>query len=220
MVKVRALAQLAIAVAASTLIVGCGTVSKVMDRRQIATNQELSVDTSPVSVYLADIETLLGTDATAKDRTWRELELDHSRAATTTNRLRLALAMATPGHAATDLAEADAMLTSLLLEPERLQPEERLLATVHLGLLRSRINVESAARQASTSATRNNERELAAARSQLALLQQDNRRLRSSLTETEEKLRAITLIERSIRERNDESAGIRSQNSETEGNGQ
>ncbi|MEL6869612.1 MAG: hypothetical protein AAFO81_07420 [Pseudomonadota bacterium] len=196
----------ALGVVAMTVLAGCSSLSKVMDRRQLATNQELSVDTSPVSVYLADIETLLGNDESARDRTWRELQLDYERAPTTTNQLRLALAKATPGHPQTDLADADAMLTSLLLEPERLQADEQLLANVHLGLLRSRINAESVARQAGSSETRNNERELAAVRSQLQLLQQDNQRLRNSLEDTEEKLRAITLIERSIRERNDESA--------------
>ena len=49
-----------------SLIVGttaCGTVSKVLDRRQSATNQALTVEESTVSLYLSDIRTLLEGDA-------------------------------------------------------------------------------------------------------------------------------------------------------------
>ncbi|MEM7613145.1 MAG: hypothetical protein AAF270_15785 [Pseudomonadota bacterium] len=187
----------------TAFMAGCGAVENLLDSRQTATNQTLSVEESTLSIYLADIELLL-SDSVAGDRAWRELQLDYERAPTTTNQLRLAMALATPGHAHTDLARADGMLTSLLLQPELLLSDERLLASVHLGLLRSRISAESVARQANNSATRSNERELAAAKAQLSLLQQDNAKLRSELTAAEDKLRAITLIERSIREREDE----------------
>lgn len=191
----------------ATMLVGCGSVSGLMERRQIATNQQVSVDNSTISVYLADVSVLLSTDQNAALRAWRELELDYERAPTTTNQLRLALAKSTPGHDNTNFAEADSMLTTLLLKPELLLADEQLLARVHLGLLRDRISTESVARQASSSASRNAERELSTARAQLSLLQQDNARLRSALAETQEKLREITLIERSIRERDDEPTG-------------
>lgn len=199
-----------LAVACAVAISGCGSFEQLMDRRQTATNQELSVEKSTLSIYLADVETLLAADAAARERSWKNLSLDHERAATTTNQLRLALAMATPGHAHTDLASADAMLTALLQKPQLLLSDEQMLARVHLGLLRSRISAESMARQASDSETRSSARELAAARAQLSVLQSDNQRLRKALTESEEKLKAMTLIERSIREREDESGGNRS----------
>ena len=94
------------------------------------------------------------------------------------------------------------MLTELLLQPELLLSDEQVLAAVQLNMLRSRLSAETEARQAGTSATRTSERELAAARAQDELLRSDNSRLRTELEEAEEKLRAITLIERSIRERN------------------
>ena len=204
-------AWLAAVLCGTTLLTGCGSFSDLVGRRQMATNQQVSVDNSTITVYLADVATLLSEDNAAAARAWRELELDYERAPTTTNQLRLALAKATPGHAHTDFAAADSMLTSLLMKPELLLGDEQLLARVHLGLLRDRISTESVARQASSSASRNAERELATARAQLSLLQQDNTRLRKALAETEDKLRAITLIERSIREREDEPTGDGSQ---------
>ncbi len=183
------------------LISGCGSVEKLFDRRQSATNQSVTVEQSTISIYLADIEVLLEGDPARKARVWDELQLDFTRAPTTTNRLRLALALATPGHQWSDLARADGMLTELLLQPELLLADEQLLARVQLGMLRSRVSAETEARQAGNSATRTSERELAAARAQVELLRSDNTRLRGALEEAEEKLRAITLIERSIRER-------------------
>ncbi|MEN7342890.1 MAG: hypothetical protein AAAFM81_08085, partial [Pseudomonadota bacterium] len=179
----------------------------LMDRRQSATNQELSVEPSTLSIYLADVNRLLGGDSQTKERTWQELSLDFERAPTTTNQLRLALALATPGHPYSDLARADGMLTALLQKPQLLLGDERLLAEVHLSLLRATVNAESQARQAGNTASRSTARELATARSQLTLLQSENRRLRESLEETEEKLQAITLIERSIREREEDEPG-------------
>ncbi|MEL7312143.1 MAG: hypothetical protein AAFN07_11565 [Pseudomonadota bacterium] len=187
-----------------SLIVGttaCGSVSKVLDRRQSATNQALTVEESTVSLYLSDIRTLLEGDANSQARVWDELQLDYTRTPTTTNRLRLALALATPGHRWTDAARADGMLTELLIQPELLLADEQVLAAVQLNMLRSRLSAETEARQAGNSATRTSERELAAARAQVELLRSDNSRLRTELEEAEEKLRAITLIERSIRER-------------------
>lgn len=194
-----------------TTLSACGGVDNWLDRRQSATNQELSVDRSTLSIYLADVSTLLGADSMAAERTWNELQLDHERAPTTTNQLRIALAMATPGHAHTNLAEADALLTALLLKPQLLLNDEKLLADVHLGLMRARVSAESVARQANDSASRSSARELTASRAQLTLLQNDNSRLRKALEETEKKLQAMTLIERSIREREDESSSTRSQ---------
>ena len=156
-----------------------------MDRRQTATNQELSVEPSTLSIYLADVNRLLSGDSQTTERTWQELSLDFERAPTTTNQLRLALALATPGHQYSDLARADGMLTALLQKPQLLLGDERLLAEVHLSLLRATVNAESQARQAGNTASRSTARELATARSQLSLLLTEYSRLRDALSETD-----------------------------------
>ncbi|MEO0616869.1 MAG: hypothetical protein AAFY69_12130 [Pseudomonadota bacterium] len=193
--------RLTTCVAAALLLSGCSSIGGLFEGSGESIDADVSQEPSTVQIYLADVDRLLGPDPTAADRTWRELELDFERAPTTTNTLRLGLAMATPGHANTDLARADGMLTDLLQRPELLLTDEQLLASVHLALLRSRVSAESTARQASNTENRSNARELAAARAQLELLQADNTRLRDALAETEQKLAAITEIERTIRER-------------------
>ena len=193
--------RLTACVALALLLSGCSSIGGLFEGSGESIDADVSQEPSTVQIYLADVDRLLGPDPTVADRTWRELELDFQRAPTTTNTLRLSLAMATPGHANTDLARADGMLTDLLQRPELLLTDEQLLASVHLALLRSRVSAESSARQASNTESRSNARELAAARAQLELLQADNTRLRSALAETEQKLAAITEIERTIRER-------------------
>ena len=49
---------------------------------------------------------------------------------TTSNKLRYALALATPGHSGTDPVAAERQLSELLARPETLLPVERLLAVV------------------------------------------------------------------------------------------
>ena len=200
------LRRAAAVIACSALLQGCSTLGGLFDDGAEPIDAASGGDRTAVQTYLADVDRLLGPDASTADRAWREVSLDYERAPTTTNTLRLALALGTPGHANTDLGRADALLTELLLRPELLLTDEQLLASVHLGLLRSRISAESVARQASNTATRSNERELAAARAQLELLQSDNARLRAALAETQKKLSAITEIERSIRERDEDGA--------------
>ena len=196
-----------LAIAALVLLAsGCGTVGNLFGERTETIDAPRTNERTTVQRYLGDVERLLSDDADTTSRAWRELALDYERAPTTTNTLRLALGMATPGHANTDLVRADALLTDLLQRPELLLSDEQLLASVHLSLLRSRVSAESVARQASSSATRSNERELAAARAQLELLRSDNARLRRTLEETEQKLAAMTEIERSIRERDEDGA--------------
>ena len=51
---------------------------------------------------------------------------------TTSNRLRYALALATPGYSGSDPVAAQRQLAELLARPETLLPIERLLATVEL----------------------------------------------------------------------------------------
>ena len=200
-------AHLSILLVATLLCASCSTFDSWMGSRQSATDQTLSVDDGALSLYLAPVETLLTGDAQVQARVINELMLDYHRAATTTNSLRLALALAAPNHAGSDLARADAMLTQLLQQPERLLADERLLASVELGLLRERITARSEAREAGNKQTRSAEQELAALRASMTLLQKDYTRLRDELAQTQEKLRAIILIERSIRERDDEAQG-------------
>jgi len=122
-------------------------------------------------------------------------------APTTTNRLNLALALATPGHPSSNPLEAQRLLSEVLAKDNALLPEERVLALVELKDVEQRLILDAEAarlqRAAQVATTQRNDQ--SAQRLQTAL--DENRQLRQQLDEARAKLDAITNIEKSIRER-------------------
>jgi hypothetical protein len=118
-------------------------------------------------------------------------------------KLRLGLVLATPGHAGSDPARAQSVLREVLAQTELMTTAEIAFATIALNNVESEIGVSnsaaSAARlQESTSRAARNEEQAISQR--LATSEAENRRLRAELAEAEQKLDAITSIERSIRD--------------------
>ncbi len=109
--------------------------------------------------------------------------------------LRFALVLATPGHAGADAEHAQSLLRELLAQTPLLTPAEVSLATIHLKAVEERIVLSAEARQLRASET-----EEAAVSRRLDVVEAENRRLRDELDDAEDKLEAITSIERSIRE--------------------
>ena len=68
-------------------------------------------------------------------------------APTAANRLKLALALATPGHGASDFVAARRQLSELLATPETLLPVERLLAEVQLHDVDQRLILQAENKQ-------------------------------------------------------------------------
>ena len=109
--------------------------------------------------------------------------------------LRFALVLATPMHAEADPERAQSLLRELLAQTPLLTPAEVSLATIHLKAVEERIVLTAEARQLRASET-----EEAAVNRRLDTVEAENRRLRDDLKDAEDKLEAITSIERSIRE--------------------
>ncbi|HEX7063047.1 MAG TPA: hypothetical protein VF200_13830 [Woeseiaceae bacterium] len=129
----------------------------------------------------------------------------------TMSRLRFALLLATPGHAGSDPERAQAMLRELLAEPELLTPMEKTLAVVHLRDVEERLVLGSEARRLRAQNSRAERSEEAAIAQRIAAVEAENRQLRQSLNEAEQKLEAITNIERSIREQSENSGSTSEQ---------
>ena len=145
--------------------------------------------------YLDELYRLAGGDPA----TQAEIFADASAAAElmpgpSTN-LRFALVLATPGHAGADPEHAQSLLRELLAQTPLLTPAEVSLATIHLKAVEERIVLSAEARQLRASET-----EEAAVSRRLDTVEAENRRLRDELEDAEDKLEAITSIERSIRE--------------------
>jgi hypothetical protein len=154
-----------------------------------------------LSLYLETLRELIEGDAVTQADAFRNAAAAADAAPTTTNRLNLALALATPGHPSSNASEAQRLLSELLATGDALLPEERILAVVHLKEVEQRLILDAEAqrlqRAAQTATAQRNDQ--SAQRLQAAL--EENRQLRLALDEARAKLDAITNIERSIRER-------------------
>lgn len=151
--------------------------------------------------YLETLRNLLEGDPVVQADTFRNVAAAADVSPTTTHRLNLALALATPGHPSSDPAAAQRMLGEVLAASDTLLPEERVLALAHLEAVERILILEAESqtlqRAARTATTQRNDQ--TAQRLQAAL--EENQQLRLALDEARAKLDAITNIERSIRER-------------------
>ncbi len=124
-----------------------------------------------------------------------------SLAPTTSNRLKYALALAIPGHSGSDPVAAQRQLSELLVRPETLLPDERLLALVELQEVDQRLVLQTENQRLRDEALHDSKDKLQAANRRLQAESDDNARLRKALDEAHAKLDAVTHIERSINDR-------------------
>ena len=122
---------------------------------------------------------------------------------TTSNRLRYALALATPGHSGSDPVAAQRQLSELLARPETLLPAERLLALVELQEVDQRLVLQAENQRLRDRRRLAVIRMTSCRRSTTAWRRRsdENARLRKALDEARAKLDAVTHIERSINDR-------------------
>ena len=109
--------------------------------------------------------------------------------------LRLGLVLATPGHTGSDPDKAQALLREVLTETLLLTPSEIYLATIHLNSVEQQITAAADSRRLRGVQTQKQATDV-----RLAAAETENARIRRELEEAEQKLEAITSIERSIRE--------------------
>ena len=114
--------------------------------------------------------------------------------------LRYALVLATPGHAGSDPRQAQSLLRELMTQQALMTPAEVALATIYLNSTEELILLNSEARQARATSNRAQATEEAAINQRLATVEAENRQLRQELEDAEDKLEAITSIERDIRQ--------------------
>jgi hypothetical protein len=81
-----------------------------------------------LGLYLETLSGLLEGDAVTQVDVFRNAAAAMDVAPTTTNRLNLAIALATPGHPSSDASQAQQLLSQLVAAGDALLPEERILA--------------------------------------------------------------------------------------------
>lgn len=173
--------------------------------------QAAPVDLGP---YLDLMDRLASGEPAQQADLFHEVERAYAVAPTTSNSLRLAVALTTPGHPASKPAEGKKILETLLATPERLLTNERLLASVVLQDTSTRLKLEADARRVLATV---DERTRSQANSDRRAqnLAEENAKLRKSLEEAQAKLDAIRAIERTIIERNPSPPGAAGSRSES-----
>jgi hypothetical protein len=126
---------------------------------------------------------------------------EYDTAPTPSRELRLALILGTPGHPATDLTKAQALLRELMANPEMLLPGERALTFLELSQIDDHLTLDAENRRLQSEAVRADQQRVASANHRLQAEMDENVRLRRELEEARAKLDAIANIERSLNER-------------------
>ena len=154
-----------------------------------------------IAIYLQTLRSLIEGDPVVQADVFRNVATAADAAPTTTNRLMLALALATPTHPSSDEAKAQALLSELLAASDTLLPEERVLALIHLKDVEQRLILDAEANRLQRAATAATAERNDRTTQQLQAALEENRQLKLELDDVRKRLDTITSIERSIRER-------------------
>jgi len=186
-------------------ITACGGLGLPFARQKPAAPtepQRASQDLTPVAPLLQMMSSLPQGDPARQAELFQSAKDAAELTPTTSNRLKFALALATPGHSGSDPVASQRQLSELLARPETLLPIERSLALVALKEVEQRLILQAENQRMRDDAQHDDSRDkLLAANRRLAAESDENLRLRKALDEAKAKLEAITHIERSINDR-------------------
>jgi hypothetical protein len=182
----------------------CGQGTPFVRQKQYAAAEpdRAPQDLSPIAPLLEMMSSLPQGDPARQAEIFQSAKDAADLTPTTSNRLRYALALATPGYSGSDPVAAQRQLSELLARPETLLPIERLLALVELKEVEQRLILQAENRRMRDDAPHDDSRDkLLAINRRLAAESDENVKLRKALDEARAKLEAVTHIERSINDR-------------------
>ncbi len=195
-------------IAAYALIIGwipaCSSLTGSFARQKpvAPTEPDHAQDLSPITPLLDMMSNLPKVDPARQAELFQSAKDAAELTPTTTNKLKYALALATPGYSGSDPVAAQRQLSELLARPETLLPAERLLALVELKEVEQRLILQAENKRMRDEVQRDDSRDkLLATNRRLAAESDENARLRKALDEARAKLEAVTHIERSINDR-------------------
>ncbi len=183
---------------------GCGLGGSLSRQNQAAPPQPDGArqDLSSIAPLLEMMSSLPQGDPARQAELFQSAKDAADLTPTTSNRLKYALALATPGYTGTDPVAAQRQLSELLARPETLLPEERLLALVELKEVEQRLILQAENKRMRDDALHDESHDkLQAINRRLAAESDENVKLRKALDEARAKLDAVTHIERSINDR-------------------
>lgn len=190
----------ATAMVVATLSACTQTTDWIKGRIAASASEPVIFGAPDADAYIKELGKLAGHDPAAQ----AEIFADATAAAQLTPgpsaNLRLGLVLATPGHPGSDPEKAQDLLREVLAQAALLTPAEIALAKIHLNSAESQVVAKAETRRLRASSSRAQQTENQAISQRLTTVETENRRLRSELAVAEQKLGAITSIERSIRE--------------------
>jgi hypothetical protein len=195
--------NLAVTVLAVALLGGCAQTKDFMSgfRKSPPAQGDAGILGAPdAEQYLQELQSLAAGDPATQAEIFADAQSGARLTPGPQTNLRYALVLATPGHSESDPEQAQSMLREILTQTELMTQPEIALATIHLKSVETLIVANSESRRLRASTSRAAQTQEAAAAQRLATVEAENRRLRRELEDAEEKLEALTSIERSIRE--------------------
>jgi hypothetical protein len=186
---------------------GCGVLNGGLSTTKAppaAVPEGQTADLGPIAPLLEMMSALPKGDPAQQAELFQSAKDAAALSPTTSNRLRYALALATPGHSGSDPVAAQRQLSELLARPETLLAVERLLALVELQEVDQRLVLRAENKRLRDEASHDDSDthdKLLAVNRRLAAESDENARLRKALDEARAKLDAVTHIERSINDR-------------------
>ena len=194
----RNIAALAILVA---LTAGCAQTKEWLNGIRMPGSSESVILGAPgAEQYIQEMYQLARGDPATQAEIYADAESTAKLTPGPSTKLRYALILATPGHSASNPQEAQGIFRELLSQTEMMTPAEIALASIHLDVVEQQIVFGAENRRLRSVNSRAATSEEQAVAQRIAKVESENRQLRRSLQEAEQKLAAITSIERSIRE--------------------
>jgi hypothetical protein len=180
---------------------GCAQTNDWIKGRSSSESYDPGVVGAPeIDVYVVELGKIASGDPAAQAEIYADAAAAAQLTPDASTNLRLGLVLAIPGHPESDPERAQSILREVLAQTILLTPAEISLATIHLNYVERQIVADSESRQQRMSGSRNAKTREQALNQRLAVTEAENRELRQGLDEAEQKLEAITSIERSIRE--------------------
>ncbi|MEJ0038399.1 MAG: hypothetical protein WDO68_20360 [Gammaproteobacteria bacterium] len=195
----------ALAAALLALLGGCST--DLLTRKdsrppvQAPVVDRAAASATLITGYLENLQRLVQSAPAEQAEIAAAAQREYDMAPTPSHQLRLALVLATPNHAATDLARAQRLLRELMAAPAALLPAERALAFLEQQKVDVRLALEAENKRLQSTVVRNDKDRSVAANKRLQAEIEENTRLRKELEEAQAKLDAISDIEKSLSER-------------------
>jgi hypothetical protein len=194
----RNIATLAILVA---LTAGCAQTKEWFnDIRPRGSSETVILGAPDAEQYLTEMHQLASGDPATQAEIYADAESAAKLTPGPSTKLRYALVLATPGHSENNPQAAQTAFRELLTQKEMMTPAEVALASIHLDVVEQQIVFGAENRRLRSVNSRAATTEEQAVAQRIAKVESENRQLRRSLEEAEQKLDAITSIERSIRE--------------------